>query len=73
MSTLAQRSLESLHSNLYGVSIYEASPISVIWAAERMAKNDDVTSVIKALRAVNRKREKMGKMPAYPPFGSAIF
>lgn len=72
-NTTTQRSLESFHLARYGVSIYDATPISIIWAAEKFAREEDLELVKKAIRSINRKRERMGKMPAYPDFGTLLF
>ena len=44
-----------------------APVIAILWATERLAKEVGVPEAHKQLSALNRKRERAGKMPAYFP------
>jgi hypothetical protein len=53
----------------YDAGLGVGSPIVFLWAADQMEAN----AARKALRAVNRKRERMGLPLAYAEFGAAYF
>ena len=59
--------IEQVLYETYGVSLMAAEPTTIIWAAERCA---EPTS---ELKKANRARQRMGKMPAYAPYGSKCF
>lgn len=53
----------------YDIDEMRASPTTILWAWERVARESGVESANKALRACNRRRERAGKIPAYKPYG----
>lgn len=65
--------LAAIHLSRYGVTVEEAGPISVVWAAEHLMELEGVDVAKKQLRAVNRRREKLGKRPAYVDYGHPLF
>ena len=67
------RNIANILTSQYGVTIETASPISLIWAAEKATAVIGADAAWMELKAVNRKRERAGRMPAYPEFGSALF
>ncbi len=62
--------IESILRDVYGVGVLAASPLTVLWAADRIA---DTETAKKELRKVNRLRERMGRSPAYPEYGTRLF
>jgi hypothetical protein len=62
--------IETILHDVYGVGLLAANPTTVLWAADRIA---DTETAKKELRKANRKREKMGRMPAYPEYGTRLF
>lgn len=65
--------LSAMLSDRYGVTVENAPKIAIIWAAEELLKVEPVAVVKKQLSAMNRKREKLGKIPACVPFGHPLF
>lgn len=60
--------------NHYGADELSAPPIALIWAAERAIREGMGVGEAQAeFSAINRKREKAGKMPAYPEYGTVLF
>ena len=70
---LSKNSIAKTLVDVYGVTALAADPVTVEWAAERVLKTESAESTAKALRQVNRARERMGKMPMYPRYGTALF
>ncbi len=58
---------------VYGVTAIHAEPISIEWAADRVVTALGVERAAVALREVNRIRVSLGRSPAYPRFGTALF
>jgi len=65
--------LERLLASQYDVSLLAAPAYAVLWAAEKLSKSAGVAVARRELAAANRKREKAGRVPAYPPYESALF
>lgn len=65
--------LETILKSCYGVTGMEADPTTILWAAERLAAASGVAQARKELSALNRKRDRMGKIPAYAPYSSVLF
>jgi hypothetical protein len=67
--------LDRTLSEVYGVGTLAACPITVLWAAHRLV--DDLGMTVDAaksqLSALNARRIKMGRRPAYPPYGDPLF
>ena len=72
-NTLAKNPIAQTLINVYGVTAMAADPLHIEWAAERVLASDGREVTGKALRQVNRARERMGKMPMYPTFHSPLF
>jgi len=53
----------------YGVGALVASPEVVLWAAEKLPKEQAISE----LSALNRAREKYGTMPVCAPYGHPLF
>lgn len=66
-------SVESVLEDRYGVGGVAAPVYAVIWAAEHVAQTSGVAAARKQLTALNRKRERHGKSPAYPDYNSPLF
>lgn len=66
---MAKQRIEDILSEVYGVGVLHASPITIIWAAERLT----VEYGKEELKRVNALREKHGKVPACPAYGSRLF
>lgn len=58
---------------VYGITAIHAEPISIEWAAERVTSALGAERAAAALREVNRIRVSLGRSPAYPRFGTALF
>ena len=58
---------------VYGVTAIHAEPISIEWAADRVTTALGVKRAAAALRQLNRIRVSLGRSPAYPRFGTALF
>lgn len=58
---------------VYGVTAIYAEPINIEWAADRVTTALGVERAAVALREVNRIRVSLGRSPAYPRFGTALF
>ena len=67
------KKLSEVLQSRYGVTVENAPKIAIIWAAEELLKVEPVEVVQKQLSAANRRREKLGKMPAYVHFGHPLF
>lgn len=50
----------------YGVNALSADPIVLEWTFGRLIESVGIDAARSALRAVNRKRERLGRIPAYP-------
>ena len=50
----------------YGVNALKADPIVLDWTFGRMVESHGLEPARSALRAVNAKRERLGRIPAYP-------
>lgn len=65
--------LNKILEDRYGVSLLAAPPEAILWAADRLADTAGVPAARGELSAANHRREKMGKIPAYPAFGDRLF
>lgn len=72
-TNLSKNSIAKTLTDVYGVTALAADPVHIEWAAERVLKTESKESTAKALRQVNRARERMGKMPMYPRYGTVLF
>lgn len=70
---LSKNSIAKTLVDVYGVSALAADPVIIEWAVERVLKTESKESTAKALRQVNRARERMGKIPTFPRYGTALF
>jgi hypothetical protein len=50
----------------YGVNALTCDPIVIEWIFGRMTESHGIEAARAALRAVNAKRERLGRIPAYP-------
>jgi hypothetical protein len=50
----------------YGVNALTCDPIVIEWIFGRMIESHGIEAARAALRAVNAKRERLGRIPAYP-------
>lgn len=67
------KKLAEVLSSRYGVTV-ENSPVeAILWAADHLLISEPVAVVKKELSAMNRKRERLGKRPAYVAFGHPLF
>jgi hypothetical protein len=65
--------LEAVLTDRYRVSLLAAPAIAVLWAAERLAQEVGLEAAQAELTAANRLRERAGKMPAVPEYGTPLF
>ena len=65
--------LEAVLISRYGVSLMSAPAIAILWAAEQLIDSIGLEAAQKALTVANRRRERAGKMPAYPEYGTPLF
>lgn len=65
--------LTTILSDVYEVGPLAAPTIAVLWAAERLCEAEGSDVAKQELSALNRLREKRGRMPAYAPYGSPLF
>lgn len=65
--------LASILSSRYGVTVENSPEIAIIWAAEFLMEQDGVEVAKKQLSTMNRKREKLGRIPAYVDYGHPLF
>jgi hypothetical protein len=66
---MSYKALSDILETEYGVDALGAPPEAVIWAAERLPKDQAVSE----LSALNRAREKHGKVLVYVPYGHSLF
>jgi hypothetical protein len=66
---MSYKALSSIIKVVYGVDALGAPPEAVIWAAERLPKDQAVSE----LSALNRAREKHGKVLVHIPYGHSLF
>jgi hypothetical protein len=57
----------------YGVSGLAADPLTIEWAVDHALKSHAVVAVRTALKRLNNKREALGRMPAFMPYGHPLF
>ena len=57
----------------YGVNILQCSWPVVAWAISEVEKVCGVKEAAKQMKAVNRKRESLGKYTDIPAFGTELF
>ena len=57
----------------YGAGLGHADPIVVLWATEKVAEKHGNAEAKKAMRQVNRKREKMGLATRIFEYGHPLF
>ena len=69
----APLSLAWILTETYGVSPLAASPTCVIWAATELAKKVGAEKAKRQLKALDRQRAKVGKIPAYADYGTLLF
>lgn len=65
--------LASILTSRYGVTVENAPKITIIWAAEFLMAQEGAEIAKKQLSAVNRKRERLGRIPAYVDYGHPLF
>lgn len=65
--------LSAVLSDRYGVTVENAPVEAILWSADHLMTFEPVAVVKKQLSAMNRKREKLGKCPAYVAFGHPLF
>jgi hypothetical protein len=68
MNVLARRIQEA-----YGVTHLNAPTVAIIWAAEDMGTNEGWEVAKVQLKEINDARNRAGKMPAIPAFGTPLF
>ena len=61
--------LSAILESRYGVGAIAACPTTILWAWAVLAKEKGEAVADKELSALNRKRNKVGKIPAYKPYG----
>lgn len=67
------QSLPEALTGKYGASLNNASPETILWAAEMISRLHGKEFAKKELSKANRLREAMGKVPAYAPWGHELF
>ena len=65
--------IDQVLQDVYGVNVYSAPATCVVWAAEFMAQRDGIELAKSELSDANRRREKLGKRPAYVEYGHPLF
>jgi hypothetical protein len=65
--------IDQILQDVYGVTVFNAPTITLIWAAEFMAKRDGVEVAKAELSEANRRRERAGKGLAHLEFGHPLF
>jgi hypothetical protein len=65
--------IDQVLQDVYGVNVFNAPPIAIVWAAEFMAKRDGIEVAKAELSEANRRREKAGKRLAHLEFGHPLF
>ena len=65
--------IASILTKRYGVTIENAPNISMRWAVELLLESDGIDIARKNLKAMNRKLEKLGRMPVYFDYGHPLF
>lgn len=78
MNTATRTNLDSNIVAQIIVSRYGTGPLAadvtvVEWATDHALKSHAVAAVKTALSRLNNKRVAMGKMPAYPRYGTPLF
>lgn len=66
---MSYASLSTVLENRYGVGALAADPTTILWAWAVLAQDKGEGVADKELSALNRRRNKVGKMPAYKPYG----
>ena len=67
------KGLSSILETVYGVAVLAAEPTTILWAAERLKKAEGTEVALSQLSALNRRRDRAGKIPAWPVYGSQLF
>ena len=67
------KALAAVLESRYGVGAVAAPPVAVLWAAEHLAESEGFAVAKAQLSALNRVRERHGRIPAYAPWGSPLF
>jgi hypothetical protein len=70
---LTSNPIAKIMTDRYGAGPVRSDPTVVEWAALHYAKTAGVEAAKKALRKLNRGRERLGAMPCYVPYGSPLF
>ena len=65
--------IEKILIQRYEVALLEAPVEAIIWAADAIVASKGGEIARKELSRVNRKRERFGRMPAYPAYGTELF
>ena len=65
--------IDSVLQDTYGVTVFNAPPVALIWAAEFMAQRDGIATAKRELSEANRRRDKAGKPLAHVDFGHPLF
>ena len=67
------KGLSSILETVYGVAVLAADPTTILWAVERLMKAEGMEVALSQLSALNRRRDRVGKIPAYPALGSSLY
>lgn len=65
--------LATITETRYGVNALQADATVIEWACGEMLKTESPATVKQALRALNSKREKLGRYNYSPRYGQALF
>lgn len=65
--------LESTIASRYGVDAMQATPGTIIWAADHLATLRGYAVARTELDRLNRRRMKAGKSPAFPEYRTALW
>ena len=73
--------IERILSIRYEVGAFHADPTCILWAAADaiedlaaiLGEDLAITEAKRQLSALNARREQLGKIPAYAPYGSVLF
>jgi hypothetical protein len=63
--TMSYHLLANLLESRYGVGPLAAPPIAIVWATEYLITEVGKREAERQLKSLNRRRTKMGKIPAY--------
>jgi hypothetical protein len=66
---MSYKNIELILNKVYGVDAISAPPEAVLWASDKLPAD----LALEEIRALNREREKLGKMLIYIPYGHRLF